>query len=281
MKNHSINSETLPLKFGLRTSYALSLFIALLVLMVSVIGVLYQNTLYPTEDLLYSFLPNDVVNLIIGLPLLLISMWLTKKGKLIGLLCWPGALFYMIFVFFPYIIAVPFNILFLPYLLIFSLGIYTLIGILVNIDSAAIKNQLSSSVPAKISGGILIGLGVLNLIRHTALIFSSLMDNKLVSTQELALWVADFAIGNPLLLISGLFLWKKKPFGYVASAGLFLVYALLSLGLIPFFIIQSNLTNISIDMIAIVIVTALALVCLVPFTYFVRGSKNNIVKTNN
>ena len=281
MRKHAINSEKLPVKYGLGILYALSLMITLLILIVSVIGILYQKTIYPTEDLLYSFLPNDVVNLIIGLPLLLISMWLTKKGKLIGLLCWPGALFYMIFVFFPYIIAVPFNVLFLPYLLIFSLGIYTLIGILVNIDSAAIKNQLSSSVPAKISGGILIGLGVLNLIRHTTLIFSSLMDNKLVSTQELALWVADFAIGNPLLLISGLFLWKKKPFGYVASAGLFVVYALLSLGLIPFFIIQSNLKNIPIDMIAIVIVTALALVCLVPFTYFVRGSKNNIVKTNN
>ena len=29
---------------------------------------------------------------------LLVSMWLTRRGKLIGLLCWPGALFYVLYV---------------------------------------------------------------------------------------------------------------------------------------------------------------------------------------
>ena len=172
MKKNIFKSDVLPLKYDLRILYTLSLVIALMVIITSVIGVLYQEKIYPTENLLHTFVPNDTLNLLAGLPFLLISIWLTWRGKLIGLLCWPGAIFYMIYVYFPYIICVPFNILFLPYLILFSLSIYTLIGIIVSIDGTDVSNQVSDTVPAKISGGILIGLGVLIILRQTGLIIN-------------------------------------------------------------------------------------------------------------
>ncbi|MEN8204186.1 MAG: hypothetical protein ABFS28_16430 [Bacteroidota bacterium] len=70
--------------------YALSLVVAILMAAASVAGLSYQKTLYPTDELVRAFLPNDVVVLLIGLPILLVSMWLTWRGRLIGLLFWPG-----------------------------------------------------------------------------------------------------------------------------------------------------------------------------------------------
>jgi len=269
-----IDSEMLPVRFNLRILYLLSLFIALLVTTVSVIGVIYQKSIYPTETLSNSFVPNDIVNMIAGLPLLLISLWLTWRGKLIGLLCWPGAIFYMLYVYFPYLICVPFNFLFLPYLILFSLCIYTLIWIIVSIDGNVIIKYLSDVVLAKISGGILIGLSVLIIIRQTGLIINALINKTLVEQQELALWITDFAIGSPAMFIGGFFLWKKKPLGYVVGPGLLIVYGILSLGLIPFLAIQSHLKNTSLDLSAIVILIVMAVICLIPFSFFVRGSMN-------
>lgn len=272
MKKIEFKSEVLPLRYDQKILYVLSLIIALMVAFVSVMGILYQNNIYPTESLLYTFVPNDIVNLLAGLPLLLISIWLTWRGKLIGLLCWPGAIFYIVYVYFPYIICVPFDFLFLPYLIIFSLSIYTLIGIIVSIDGTAVRNHVSDAVPAKISGGILIGLGVLIILRQTGLIVNALINKTIINPQELALWIDDFSVGSPAMLIGGFFLWKKKPLGYVVGAGLFIVYGILSLGLIPFLAIQSHLKNTSIDILAIIILIVMAVICLIPFVFFVRGA---------
>jgi hypothetical protein len=58
----------------------------------SAIGLLYRAVRHPTDDLLQSFVPTDVFNLLTGLPILLGSMGLVRRGKLIGLLLWQGAL---------------------------------------------------------------------------------------------------------------------------------------------------------------------------------------------
>jgi len=272
MKKTVIDSKILPLRFDIKILYVSSLIIALMVAIVSVIGVLYQKSIYPTESLLHSFVPNDIVNLGAGLPLLLISIWLTWRGKLIGLLCWPGAIFYMLYVYFPYIVCVPFNILFLPYLIIFSLSIYTLIGIIVSIDGNAVSNYVSDIIPAKISGGILIGLSVLIVLRQISLIVNALINKTVIDPQELALWIDDFSIASPAMFLGGLFLWKKKPLGYVVGAGLFIAYGTLSFGLIPFIVIQSHLKNTPVDLFGIVILIVMAVICLISFLFFVRGT---------
>ena len=265
------------LKNNLKILHILSLIIALFVALVSIISILFKDSFYLTENLIQTFVPNDIVNLIIGLPFLLISLWLTKKGKIIGLLCWPGALFYILYIYFLYVLSVPFNILFLPYLVIFSLTIYTLIGVIASIDQNAIKEHLSATIPAKVLGGILIGLSVLVIIRQIVLIIIALLGNSTISPQELALWIDDFTIGSPAMLIGGYFLCKKKALGYTIGAGLFIAYGLLSLGLIPFLVIQSHLKNTAIDLFGIVILLIMTMICIIPFVFFVRAANKELI----
>ncbi len=265
-------------KDSLKLLYWSSLLIALLVAFSSVLGIVSQERIYPSEDLLQSFVPNDFVNLIAGLPLLLISIWLARRGKLIGLLSWPGALFYMIYVYFPYLFCVPFDVLFIPYLIIFSLSIYTLITLIVRIDGKEVSAHLSGLVPAKISGSILMGLSVLIIIRQAFLMINALVNHTVIGPQDLAIWIDDFSMASPAMFIGGFLLFKKRQFGYVVGTGLFLVYGILSLGLIPFLLIQSHLKDSSIDLMAIVILMIMAAICLIPFSYFVRGANSKNTK---
>lgn len=87
----------LPIKGRPALIYAFSFLIAILMGLVSVAGLRYRTLIYPTGDLMRTFLSNDIVNLFIGMPILLGSMLLAWRRKLLGLLCWPGALFFVLY----------------------------------------------------------------------------------------------------------------------------------------------------------------------------------------
>lgn len=262
----------LPITRDLTPAYALSLIVALIMTFASVIGLLYQTVIYPTDELLLSFVPNDGFNLVVGLPILLGSMWLAGRGVLIGLLSWPGALFYVLYMYVSYVIGVPFNVLFLPYLVLIALSAYTLIGIVASIDGEPVRQRLTGFVPVRASAGILVSLATLIIIRQTALIVTALTGQMPVDTLELPSWTADFTVAIPMLLIVGFQLWRREALGYVAGAGLLLGYGVLALSLIPFFALQARYTAAPIDAPGIVAVLVMAALCFIPFAFFVRGA---------
>lgn len=260
----------LPITQDLSIAYLLSLIIALLMAFASLAGLLYQSVLYPSDELLLSFVPSDAFNLAVGLPILLGSMWLARRGLLTGLLCWPGALFYVLYMYIPYVLAVPLNVLFLPYLVIVILSAYTLIRILASIDGDWIRQRLSGFVPARISAVILIGLAILIIVRQTALAVNALTSRTSVGTIELSTWIADLMVAAPMLLIAGIQLWRRRALGYAAGAGMLLGYGVLALSVIPFFVSQARRTASPLDAGGLVAILVMAALCFIPLAFFVR-----------
>jgi hypothetical protein len=267
----------LPVTRNLTLAYASSLLIALIMTVASAAGLLYQAAVYPADEVVLAFAPSDVFNLAVGLPMLLLSMWLARRGNLIGLLCWPGALFYVVYMYVPYVIGVPFNVLFLPYLLLVVLSAYTLIGLVASIDGEVVRQRLAGSVPARFSAGILLALAILIIVRQTAVIVGTLAGQAPVNRAEFSSWVADFTVAVPLLLGGGIQLWRRQPLGYVAGAGLLLGYTILALSLIPFTALHARYTASPMDAGIIVVVPFMATLCFIPFMFFVRaaGSARN------
>lgn len=74
-------AKPLPVTHGLTFAYISSFAIALIIAIVSVVGLVYQPAIYPADELRQSFIPNDVVNLVVGVPILLVSMWLARRGS--------------------------------------------------------------------------------------------------------------------------------------------------------------------------------------------------------
>lgn len=127
------------------------------------------------------------------------------------------------------------------------------------------EKKFPGTGPARFPAGVLIGLAVLILIRQLILMFNAVSAQSIVGLQELSLWIDDFAIASPLMILSGLLLWKKKIIGYVSAPGLLLAYASLSFGLLPFLYIQSQMKKEPFDWEAVIILLIMAVLCLIPF----------------
>ena len=123
---------------------------------VALAGLVFRAIVYPSDQLTLAFLPVDVFHLLVGLPILTTSMALARRNNLVGLLCWPGILLYIIYSFITNLIGVGFGALFLPYLLLVIFSVYTLIALTVSIDAEAVRQRLAGKVPERLAGGILI-----------------------------------------------------------------------------------------------------------------------------
>ena len=131
-------SAALPVTRDLRLVYGFSLAIALLAAAASIVGLLFPADIYVTDELIMTFVPFDVLNLAAGLPILIGAMWLARRGKLVGLLCWPAALSCMLYSYINRLVGVPFGMLYLPYLFLVAATAYTVIGLVASIDAEAV-----------------------------------------------------------------------------------------------------------------------------------------------
>lgn len=93
-------SRDLPITRSLRLPYVASLVIAFGTASVSVAGLALGSDLYGTDPPLVLVSPGgDAANLLVVLPTLIGSMLLPRRESLIGLLLWPGALFYALYIY--------------------------------------------------------------------------------------------------------------------------------------------------------------------------------------
>ena len=215
-----------------------------------------------------------MVNLFIGLPILIGSILLAWRGKLVGLLCWTGALFFVLYNYVAYTIAMPLNWAFLLHLALAILSLYTLIGLVASIDGKVVQQRLSGAVPEKFAGGVLVGLGILFFFRVIFVLVSSVISGIIPPETELAVNISDFLI-TPAWVIGGILLWRRKEFGYVTGLGLLFQGSMLFIALIIFLLLQPILTTAPFAIIDVVVTFAMGLICFIPFALFVRGVVTN------
>ncbi len=264
------SSAQLPVTGDLGLLYVLSLAVAVILAVASVAGLVYPERLYPTEALLQSNMPNDLVNLIIGLPFLLISMELTRRGRMIGLLLWPGALFYVVYNAIAYLFSLPLNLSFLLSLVLLTLSIYTIIGLVSRIDGLVVKRRLDGAVPARLTGGVLIGLGGAFFLRAIGVVIQGLLGSSRLPQAELAVSVSD-ALTAPASFVGGMLLWQRRPCGYAVGAGLLAQLSMLFVALIAFLVLQPLVTDAPFLLVDTVIVLLMASIGLIPTGLFLRG----------
>jgi len=278
MRKRQIESEqyshpSLPLKHDLKFSFILSYLIAVFIAGTTVISFIFQSTIYPSTELLISFLPSDAAILIIGLPTLLVSMSLTKRGVMIGLLLWPGVLLFVFYNYLIYVLAVPFNLGYLLQLTLAGLSAYNLISLVPNIDGNELKEKLTNAVPDLFSGGILAGLGLLFFMRSAAELISFLINRTPISDTALALNSTDFLI-SPVWIACGILLWKRKAFGYITGLGMLFQASMSFIGLIFVLIVQPFISSEPFPLLDIAIIFVMGFICFIPMIFFMRGVKS-------
>jgi hypothetical protein len=270
-------SSIRPLTQKLTTAYVTSGIIILLLVAASAAGLRHPSEIYPTVALRKTSLPNDAVNLIVGLPTLLIPIWLARRGnanerhRLLGLVFWPGALFFVTYNATAYTFNLPFNRGWLLALGQLILSIYTIAYLIAIIDAQAVQAAIGASVPARTVGGVLAVLGAAYILRAIGIVVPPLIDPEvIVAETELGTLLADVIIA-PAWIIGGLMLWQRKSLGAVIGVGLLYQAAALFLGLIVFLMLQPLFTGGPFLLVDTLVVTAMGLIVFIPFGLSVRG----------
>ena len=209
------------------------------------------------------------------LPILLGSMWLARRGSLIGLLLWPGALwpgalFYALYAYVPYLVGAPFSVLFFVYAGLVTLSAFTIIGILASIDAEEVRRRLAGA-QARGVGAALVVISLAAYAGLTAAAVGALGDPaREAATRPLA--VADWALGTPVLLLGGALLWRRAPLGYVAAPGLLLVSGLGGIVFALAAVIDNVLSRPQTELAVIAVHLVISAVSFALLAWFVRGA---------
>ena len=206
----------MPLKNRLILAYALSGLLCVLLLISSVVGLLYGSRdfydSYPAA--LAGLVGQDAVTLVLGIPLLIISVWLTGRGSTSGLLVWSGALFYFVYSYYFYVIG-GFNALFLVYIAIVSTSLYGLLTLLFAIDSEELRSCFGSRTPARLVGGFFICIALLFALMWGGMVVSSAVAGTRPDGVLRSVVIIDCTVLLPLLFFGGVRLWLREAWGYV------------------------------------------------------------------
>jgi len=269
--NCPVLSAHLPIKRNLTLAYILSFIVAFLMTAASLGGFLFPSAIYPTEELRRSFIANDVVNLVIGVPILLGSMWLARRGKLVGLLFWPGALLYVLYNYIAYLFGMPSGLITFAYLALVLLSTYVIFDLLRSIDQKSVGEQLSGAVPVKTGGWVLVLFGVMFIFRAIVMLARASATQTGLPVSEIGVVIADIAI-SILWIAGGVMLLRQRPLGYVGGLGLLFAASALFIGLILFLFLQPALMGVPFVLTDVIVVLVMGMVCFIPFALFIRGA---------
>ena len=163
--------------------------------------------------------------------------------------------------------------LFIPYLLLATLSVYTLIVLMASIDAVAVQQHLKGCVPARTAGIILTVMAAFFILIQVGELVNALINDIPKELSELAPFVSDFITIAPAWLIGGIMLWRDKALGYAAGTGLLLVGSLLFGGLAFVIAFPAFYNDSVLDILGIVMMLIMGLICFVPLIFFMRGSR--------
>ena len=269
-------AAALPLRRSLSVAYVASLGVAFALAVASIAGLVpgADGPYASGSPLVQVSRGGDAANLILGVPVLLGSMGLARRGLLIGLLLWPGALFYALYAGALYLVGAPLSGRFFWYVAVVTLSAWTLIGIVVSIDAEEVHRRLTRA-PARVVGMALLLIAVLAYVGLTAAVTSSLGSPPSAAGMR-PQWVVDYALGTPVLLLGGALLWRRIPLGFVVIPGLLLVAGLNGLAFGASALLDGLLSARPVELPVVLVHFIIGGVSLALLAYFERGA---IVRT--
>ena len=164
----------------------------------------------------------DAVTLVLGIPMLLISLVLTRKGLLRGRLLLLGTIGYFLYAYISYTFLSMYNSLFLVYVMLMSASLFAFILCIMSIDIVALKNSFSPKLPVRFIGGFQLFIAFTLFMMWMGRIVPPLLAGSIPLGLEhyntLVIQAMDLGIIVPVAALSGIMIIKKKDIGYLLSS---------------------------------------------------------------
>ncbi len=164
---------------------------------------------------------NDLITLVLGLPLLVISTWLAFRGSLRGLLLLTGTVGFFLYTYMSMSMLTAYNVLFLVYVVLFGLGLYAFILCMLSFDLSTLVKRFSSNLPRGWIAGLLFAVGAFLALAWLGRIVPELFLNQpaaLENTTTRVIQAMDLVLIVPLAVVAGALLLRQSPWGYLLSS---------------------------------------------------------------
>jgi hypothetical protein len=190
-----------------------------------------------SSDVVVQGVAQDYVTLIIGIPLLLISVFLARRDYLKGKLMLAGTLGYFSVTYIFYLCLAMYNELFLVWVMLASASFYAFILSILSLEFKNLSTYFSPKLPVKFVSGflifntIMIGMMWLGVV-VPPLIDGTIYPKALEHYTTLIVQGLDLSILLPASFLSGVLLLKKRSFGYLLAPIYMVFLSILMIALI-------------------------------------------------
>ena len=166
------------------------------------------------------------VILFVALPWLVLSSRRALRGSSRVRVVWLGTLGYLVYNAVIFAFGVTFNRLFPLYVAALGLSVWSLAALAVNVDPRALAAQFDDRLPARSIGAYLVAIALAFAVLWLAGIVPALRANGMPLALEGTtlptnpVYVLDLAFALPLAALGGVWLWRRRPWGYAISGPL-------------------------------------------------------------
>jgi hypothetical protein len=175
--------------------------------------------------------------LLLGVPVLAVSMALARAGSARAVLCWLGAAGFVLYNSVMFLFATPFNRLFPLDVAMLALAAWSVGLLLWQTDVAGLGSRFTHRAPVRavaVYAWVIVALNALAWLSRivpaltgggqAAFLRGTGLPTSPVYVQDLALWL-------PLIAVAAAWLWQRRPWGYVVIGGALIMQILESAGI--------------------------------------------------
>jgi hypothetical protein len=216
----------------LKPSFVLSAITAVLLLIASAGGLFVEGVYAPVvpKHIVPAVWGADLLSLL-AVPVLAISLYRAMRGSLRGLITLTGVLGYVAYVYAFATFEAYYTVLFPVYVALLGLSVYTLVGILINMDGKAYRQHIGERMPTRLISLFFIAIDVLVLPAWLWAVVNAIAARGLPAGFN-AVYVLDLALVLPAFLLGAVKLWRREGSGYILSGVLLAKAATLGLSII-------------------------------------------------
>jgi len=217
-----------------KTITILTILLAVLLASASINGVFVPDTYArETASIAAQGVGQDLVDLILVVPLLILSLVFWRRGSRAAALIFAGTLFYICYSFFIYGFGIHFNRVFLIYTFTLGLALYTFVLTLIDLSGLRFEIWFGEKTSTRPPGVFLIVVAALFYILWLKDVLPAVLQNTLpagvtdMNLQVNPVHVLDIGIALPGLILAAVLLMRKRRMGYIlASTGLVFIIVL-------------------------------------------------------
>lgn len=178
-----------------------------------------------------------LVMLLVGVPLLLASIFMARRGSARALPVWFGAVAYLGYNGVMLLLATPFNVLFLAYDAVLGLSLWTAVSLLFRVDASAYQTWVRPGVRRGLVAAFLWVVVVVNTALWLKGIVAGMTQDwppqflEGTGLTTLPTYVQDLAFWLPLAAVAGWSLWRGRPFGHLLASTVLVYYSIEAVGI--------------------------------------------------